>query len=565
MPGTSRNDLLSLRALPSELLSINQIEAVYKHVEDIIDNLDEYAIKELMSGYSDDVDTLLNVLIDETKDAFFSNKGPIKTNSFNYLDKLTDNFDLELKKKSFNYFVMSVLPDFEMNYHHVEWGNLIQFYKWLCVIAARDHSKSFTFSFAYPIWKLFRYEREGFGLASRENALNKHGMIITNEHSLARDFLKLITEEIENNPILRERLYPNKSESWGKETITTKWGAELKVKGAGSALRGRHPGWIVIDDFLDDSCLYSNSQRDIFINLFHSVIMNMIVPGGQVCVVGTPYHEADLYANLKKAKNWRVFEYPAILPDGSLLWENRHNLKSLLDKRHSQGSIIFSREILVKPITSESSIFPWSVLEKSFIGMNDFCLVDNIHSFPRRFKKVVLGCDFAISANVAADDSVFTTVGIDELDNYWVLNITEMHGASYNAQIAKIKELDRNFRYNTIMMENNAFQAVMLQLAKDAGLKNVVAHNTGVNKFDLKTGLPGLATVFEAGRIKMPRGDERSKGLTDKACLQANSISWDADKKTLANTAKHDDMLFSLWLAIKAGSYVTQNFGFGFL
>ena len=144
-------------------------------------------------------------------------------------------------------------------------------------------------------------------------------MIITNEHSLARKFLAYIKEEIENNPPLREKLYPERSENWGAEEILAKNGASIQIKGSGSALRGRHPGWIVVDDFLDESSLYSKDQRDKSIDLFHSVIMNMILPGGQVIVVGTPFHENDLYADLKKKPGWRVFEYPAIYPNGRVI------------------------------------------------------------------------------------------------------------------------------------------------------------------------------------------------------------------------------------------------------
>lgn len=553
-------NVINTNALP-----LGQLEVIYKNTYEIIENLDEYALKEIFSGNEKDIDKILGILFEETQKCLFApNKGAIKSDSFNYLDKLTDNFDRELKRRSFNYFVMSVLPEFEMGLHHIEWGNLIQFYKWLNIIAARDHSKSYTFSFAYPIWKMYRYERSNFGVSSKENILNKKGMIITNEHSLAKEFLKGISEEIEQNPILREKLYS--ADGWGKETLTTKQGAELQVKGSGSALRGRHPGWIVIDDLLDDSALYSQMQREKVINAFHSVIMNMIVPGGQVIVVGTPYHESDLYANLKKAKGWRVFEYPAIFPDGRVLWSTRYDLNSLLAKKESQGSIIFSREILVKPITSDSSIFPWNVLENAFIGMGEYTLVDNIYSFPRKFKKVVLGCDFAISANVGADYTVFTTLGIDELDNYWVLNITRLHGASYNQQIAKIAELNRNFKYNVIMGEDNAFQTVMLQVAKDAGLK-IIPHTTGTNKYDLKSGLPALSTLFEQSKIKLPRGDEYSRNMTDLLCTEANGITFESNNSIgkIQSTNEHDDTLFSLWIAVKAANYVSKNLNFGFL
>jgi len=544
-------------------LSINQIENIYQVTEDIIKNLDDYAIDELFSGNEKDVDKILEQMLIESKDALFTDKGPIKSSSFGYLDKLSTSFDYELKRKSFNYFVQSVLPDFELNWHHIEWGNLIHYYNKLCVIAARDHSKSYTFSFAYPLWKLYRYDRSNISMTQKENDLNKKGMIITNEHSLSKEFMKFIREEIEDNPILRERLYPDGGESWGKEEIFCKNRAELVGKGSGSALRGRHPGWIVVDDYLEDSVLYSKEQREQYISFFHSTIMNMILPGGQVIVVGTPFHEGDLYSDLKKKDGWKVFEYPAIFPDGSLLWSNRYNLKDLLDKKDTQGSIIFSREILVKPITSDSSIFPWNILEKSFIGMDQFTVTENINSFGKKFKKVVLGCDFALSSSVGADYSVFTTLGIDDLDNYWLLNQWREKGATYNQQIAQMRKLNNNFRYSVMMGEDNVFQKVMIDIANEAGLK-VIGHTTGINKYDLKAGLPALATLFEQGRIKFPRGNAISKEVTDIICSEAAGITW-TDEGKLENVNEHDDSVMSLWIAIRAAHYISKSFKFEFI
>ncbi|MCV6901043.1 hypothetical protein OE165_28825, partial [Escherichia coli] len=67
--------------------------------------------------------------------------------------------DYQLKRLSLNFFIVNVLPAFEMNWHHIEWGNMVMYNRLLTVLAARDHSKSFYFSFAYPLWRLFKYER----------------------------------------------------------------------------------------------------------------------------------------------------------------------------------------------------------------------------------------------------------------------------------------------------------------------------------------------------------------------------------------------------------------------
>ena len=80
----------------------------------------------------------------------------------------------------------------------------------------------------------------------------------------------------------------------------------------------------------------------------------MLVPGGQIIVVGTPFHAEDLYGDLKTKNGWFVIEYPAIFPDGRILWPQRWSFKDLMDKKETQGSIIFSRENLCLPITNES-------------------------------------------------------------------------------------------------------------------------------------------------------------------------------------------------------------------
>lgn len=561
-------DLLSTSMLPFNStmpLTFDQMHNIYDYVERIIDDLDEEAMSELLSGSERDLDGILIALAGETHSVLHSNEGRVKTASFGYLDKLTESVEDTLRKSSFNYFITSCLPDFEMNWHHLEWGNLVQIYKYLCIIASRDHSKSFTFSKAYPLWKMYRYAKDSLVTrAPKEYKLSKEGILVTNEFGLAKHLLGIIKEEIEGNDILAKVLLPDsRSESWGKEGIKCKNGASLIIKSYGSKMRGFHPGYMVVDDFLNESNMYSKEQRDKYIDFMHSVIMNMIVPGGQVVTVGTPFHEADLYADLKAKRGWKVFEYPALFPNGEVLWPGRHSLSGLLEKKETQGSLVFSREILVRPVSNESSIFPWTILERSFVGMDEVRLIPNIASAPRRFKKVVIGCDFAISASVAADYSVFTTLGVDDLDNFWLLNVWRERGASYNEQMAAIKRLNTDFRPDIIMAEDNAMQKIFIQMMQEANLP-VVSHTTGVNKYSLENGVPALAVLFEQSRMRFPRGDQHSKDITDLVCGELASMTF-TDKGKLEGVGEHDDTAMSLWISVRAAKYVRQDFDFSFI
>ena len=164
-----------------------------------------------------------------------------------------------------------------------------------------------------------------------------------------------------------------------------------------------------------------------------------------------------------------------------------------------------------------------------------------------------------MSANVGADYSVFITLGVDEFDRMWVLNIWREHGASYDKQIKKIKALHANFEYDVIFIESNQFQAIFPQELDREGLP-VYAHNTGQNKYDFQTGLPMISVQFEKEKYRMPRGDEYSRNMTDLLVSELNSISW--TEKGLQGVGAHDDMPMSLWVGTLAAKYKDLSFYF---
>ena len=106
-----------------------------------------------------------------------------------------------------------------------------------------------------------------------------------------------------------------------------------------------------------------------------------------------------------------------------------------MTEKDSLGSLVFSREYLVVPISDDATIFPYDILMRSTIGMETIDLVENIDSYPIKLRKVVVGCDFAKSANVGADYTVYSVWGVDTMDNYYLLVIT-----SYSIHYTKLYE-----------------------------------------------------------------------------------------------------------------------------
>lgn len=543
-------------------------------VDEIIDGMDDKGILELMQGSDGDLDWVLDNILKDTYQVLYTGNPNIDF-APKYTDRLSQSIEEIFRCKNLTYFITSVLPDFQLSWHHLEWGDLVQQHNKLCIEAARDHGKSFYFSNAYAAWQLYKYAKpKGSIFSARPTKSNSNrGYLFSFSLQQSVDLMEILKGTIESNDILKDRLFPESKNSgaWASTNIVCKNGARLTCKGFGSSVRGAHPYWIVVDDGLKDNVIYSQLQRQKSIDYFHSVIMNMLVPGGQIIVVGTPFHASDLYGDLKsksifvtKSKNgWFVIEYPAIFPDGRILWPQRWSFFDLMDKRTTQGNIIFSRENLCRPITNESSIFPLKVLERSLVRMENYVLVRNRDDFPIKFNKVVVGCDFAISANVGTDYTVFTVWGVDdETGERWLLHFYRDKGKTFHEQMQVLKGINVRFRPDTMILEQNTFQQIFVQESDKQGLP-VIGHTTGIDKYDLKTGWPGLAIDFERGKIHIPIGDKYSQDVKDLIFSDLGSVAF--TDKGLESVGEHDDISSSFWLAKLGANLITTGFKYTFL
>jgi len=565
---------------PKREHSIVDDREVYDLVQTMLGELSNEAVAELAQGNGNDVERVIDSLYLETRDVMSNGTRALQKDVFE-IEGFSDSVEETLRCRSLNYFTLTVLPEFIMGWHNIQWSDMIQMYRLLCVLASRDHGKSYHYSFAYPLWQMFRHKNQEMmraqgmpGKVEPEYKMAGEGMLVTNEYKLGIELLAKVKTEIDANDILKERLMPDsKRDGWGAEKIIAKNGATFYVRSANSKIRGLHPSWIVLDDFLNESSLYSQEMRDKYWNIFSGVIYPALSPGGQMLIVGTPFFEKDLYGILKERASktklneeaFRVFEYPAIFPDGTLLFPERHSLESILEKRNLLGSMIFSREILVTPIADSASIFPYTILNNAIKGQDNVKVIRNIDSSPRKYEKIIVGCDFAISSETGADYTVFTILGVDELGLFHVLNSVRLHGANYNKQMAALKKINRDFRPDIFVAESNGLQQIFVDMMTEANLPVVGDNTTSGNKKSLYTGVPGLAVLFETGRIKFPYGDEKSKAMTDLYFGELNSIAFLQEKGKLESTSQHDDTSMSLWQAVKGAKQGNIDFNFTFL
>ena len=552
----------------TSLFSVSPMHGVecLRTLDEIISTLDDKAILELYEGGGDDIDSMINGMLTDVYYTIYTGNREIDFMP-KYTDRLSENIEEILRCNNLTYFITSVLSDFQMSWHHIEWCDLVHHHNKLCVEAARDHGKSYFFSNAYLIWQLYRYSKPKIQQYSRRpsKSNSNRGFLFSFSLQQAVDLIEILKGTIEGNDELRERLMPanNKDGAWASTNIVCKNGARLTGKGFGSSVRGAHPYYIVVDDGLKDNVIYSQLQRQKSIDYFHSVIMNMLVPGGQIIVVGTPFHANDLYGDLKSKKGWFVIEYPAIFPDGRILWPQRWNFHDLIDKKNTQGNIIFSRENLCRPIVSDSSIFPLDILKRSLVRMENYTLVRNRDDFPMKFPKVVTGADFSISSSVGADFYCYATFGVDDENSMWLLDLQLGKGKKYDEQLQILRGIYARFHPDVMVFESNVFQMIFTEGAEKYGLP-VVPHNTGVEKNDLSKGWCALAIMFERGKIHIPIGDKHSQEVKDVIFDQLGSVAF-TDKNGISSVGSHDDICSAFWLASLGRNLTTTGFKFSFV
>jgi hypothetical protein len=194
--------------------------------------------------------------------------------------------------------------------------------------------------------------------------------------------------------------------------------------------------------------------------------------------------------------------------------------------------------------------------------MENYTLVRNRDDYPKKFSKVVCGCDFAISANVGADYYCYSTFGVDEDNGMWLMDLQIGKGKTYDEQLQILKGINVRFRPDVMVFESNVFQQIFTEGATKYGMP-VVPHNTGVEKNDLSKGWCAIATAFERSLFHIPVGDKMSQDIKDMIFDQLSSVAF--TDKGLQSVGGHDDICSSFWLSMLGRNITTTGFKFSFI
>ena len=460
---------------------------------------------------------------------------------------------------------------FIVGQHHIAWTKLMRSERKegdglrLLVRASRDHGKSFFFSVSYPIWK---------GDVNQPGSL---GYVFSASQTLAEERLEETKQQLERNERLRHLLPPNYERQWSKREIKLSSGSTVRARGWGVRVRGGHPHWIIGDDILDDDSLYSETKRRRATEYFFSAITNMVIPGGEIVICGTPFHRADTYSKIEATGTYKTVTFPARGADGKALFPERYDDEALRKKEREIGPTRFAREFQCEPMTDQASLFPSHLFEGPEVLL-PYRLGLPYSYWNDQQMEIYGGVDVAMSAEVGSDYFVIFTIAVDQMGNRWLVDIYRERGLGFQKQLDMLKEHYARYRHNMIYVESNQAQRWLPQEATrttdlplrmwfTSGKQPKLEYQRGMTsitmgKHNLDRGVPSLRMGFENRKWRIPRGDADSIDRTDVWIGEMNCIS--VQDGRVLSVGEHDDTTMACWMAdigARLGDYANWDMG----
>lgn len=420
-----------------------------------------------------------------------------------------------------------------MTQYQKEWLELLQQKKRLNISAFRSSGKTEMLFVDYPIHQMFT--KAGWD-----------GICLSSSLRQAKEIIKRVKDRVIDNELLRTSIPSNKSMSWSKTEIMLKNGSRYVSLPANENLRGGHVNFIGGDE------LGEWKNWDI---VTKTIPPMTLAKDGQIVFVGTPTSEIDFIHKLAKIPAYETRWYPANAKteEGKILWELRYPDISINVKRREYDSLSWSREFLLKPLSSSDQIFPYKLIEPCF----NYDLSFEVKSENR--VPYFMGMDFALSGEAGADYTVMTVLKKQE-DKIAIADICRYKGLAYQAQKIKARELFSTYKPLKIVADEGTFGKSFIadMLADHMPVEGF--RFTNQSKQDLIT---NLRRVFEQQEIVVPRDklDIRTNQQVDLLIKELGAFGVSVDETTgrvrLEGIGSHDDMVFSLALAV----YAARGFG----
>lgn len=386
-------------------------------------------------------------------------------------------------------------------------------------VAPRGHAKSTCAALAYPLWCICEHRR-------------KNIVIITQESSLATQFLLDIRRELETNERIlaaygdlcvdvpptgddadsesKPRAKRRSRSRWSQTLFTTNTGVSVQARGTGASFRGarigpHRPDLVICDDIEKDEHVQTEEGRRKLEHWLRRVVMPALAPEGQLLVLGSLIHHDSLLANLRDRKRfprWTFLFYRALEADPHAdgdyrlraLWPARWPVEKLQEERQRIGTLAFEQEYQGNPVDDSQRVFHESWLRR----WND-------EEFDPAHAITLMAVDPATGA--AAGDYFAVWVGsVDTRTGVIYTRELTLERIGIVLQVRRILDAFDRYRPVKIGIETVAYQVALKEILEELSRQRrlylpLVPIQTTANK---RARIEGIAPFFENGMFRLP-------------------------------------------------------------
>lgn len=337
--------------------------------------------------------------------------------------------------------------------------------------------------------------------------------------------------------------------------------ATIKAAGITANVTGLHCNVAVLDDVVVPDNAYTETGREQ-VRAFYSQLSSIETTGAKEWVVGTRYHPSDLYKDLMEMTEYfydhdkdedveqavyETFER-VVETNGEFLWPKQRRSdgktfgfdeKELARKKAKYLDITqFYSQYYNNPNAVELAI-----IDKSKFSYYEKNNVENISGtwyVGDKDLTVYAAMDFAYSINATSDYTAIVVVGVDDENNYYVLDIDRFKTNKISVMYERAEKMYRKWKFRKLRAEAVAAQRLIVQQFRDY--------------------MRGQSVVFTIDEYFPPKTMNKAERIaaTLEPRYQNNQIyhymggnCQILEEELLMNNAEHDDVKDALAAAIE--------------
>lgn len=430
---------------------------------------------------------------------------------------------------SFMSFVHEAWPDFIHGRHHEKMAAAFEEVangtcKRLIINMPPRHTKSEFASYLLPAWFLGKFP-------------NKKVIQTSHTAELAVGFGRKVRNLVDSD--VYKKIFPKvalQADSKAAGRWNTNFGGDYFAIGVGGAVTGKGADILIIDDpHSEQEAALAQFNPEIYDKTYEwytSGPRQRLQPGGGIVIVMTRWSLRDLTAQVLKSSvqrggdEWKVIEFPAILPSGNPLWPEFWSLEELSALKEELPNSKWQAQYMQQPTSDNSAIIKrewWKVWE---------------HDDPPHCDYVIQSWDTAHEKRSVNDYSACTTWGVwfNEEDNNSaniILLDAYRDRLEFPALKAKAMEKYEEFEPDTLLVEKKAAGAPLIQELRWMGM-SVSEYSPGKGQ-DKISRLNSVADIFASGRVWAPETRWAEELVDEVASFPSG---------------EHDDLVDSMTLAL---------------